>query len=138
MARAAAAAGFAVKVFVEKHQITPVRVVCVFPNLAMTRTRAFLVRQKDPSQTASQFPRHFLKRRHLSRAGRALDFERFAIKQVITLKRFHDQEIDREPNWAAPVRVAAEKITVSLARYVIDSVFFAAHTEDVRLVPMNA
>src|SRR5262249_38162498 len=44
MARAAAAAGFTVKVFVEKHQITPMRIVRVFPNVSMTRAGAILVR----------------------------------------------------------------------------------------------
>src|SRR5262249_13168875 len=137
MARAAAAAGFAVKVFVEKHQIAPVRVIRVFPNLAMTRTRAFLVREKDPSEPACQFPRYFLERRHVSGPRWALDLERFAIKQEIALERFDDQEIDRKLNRASSVRDATEKITVPLARNVIDSVFFAAHAEDVRLVSMN-
>ena len=114
------------------------RVVRVFPNLAMTWPRALLVRQKDPSQPASQFPRDFLERRHVSGPRWALDLERFAIKQVIPFERLDDQEIDREPNWASPIRVSAEKITVSLARNVIDSVFLAGHAEDVRLVLMNA
>src|SRR4029453_3415041 len=104
MAPAAAAAGFAVKVFVEKYQITPVRVVRVFPSVPMTRAGAILVRQKYASQSTPQLPRHFLERHHVSGTGRALNFERFTIKQVITFERFDDQEISREPNWTAPVR----------------------------------
>ena len=65
MARAAAAAGFAVKVFVEKHQITPVRVVRVFPKVPMTRAGAILVRQKDASQSTRQLTRDFLERHHV-------------------------------------------------------------------------
>src|SRR5438128_10050493 len=138
MAGAAAAAGFAVEIFVEKNEIAPVRIVRVFPNLAMTRARAILVRQKDAPQPACQLARYFLKCRHVSGTGRALHFERFAIKQVITFERFDDQKVDREPNRAAPVRVATEEITVSLARNVIDPVFFVAYAEDVRFVTMDA
>jgi hypothetical protein len=138
MARAAAAAGFSVEILVKKHEVAPMRIVHVFRDLAVARARPILVGQKDAPQPARQFPRYFLKRSHISGTRRALDFERLTVKEVITFERFDDQEIDREPNWAAPVRVAAEKITVSLARNVIDSVFFAAHVEDVRLVPMNA
>src|SRR5438876_6455646 len=98
MAGAAAAAGFAVEIFVEKNEIAPVRIVRVFPNLAMTRARALLVRQKDAPKPACQFTRYLLECRHVSGTGRALDFERFAIKQVITFERCDDQKVDREPN----------------------------------------
>ena len=138
MARAAAAAGFAVKVFVEKHQITPVRVVRVFPNVPMTRAGAILVRQKDASQSTRQLARDFLERHHVSGTGRALNFERFTIKQVITFERFDDQEIDREPNWTAPVRVAAEQLAVPFARNVIDPKLFVAGAKDIRLLAMDA
>src|SRR5947199_10440746 len=105
MARAASAAGFAVEIFVEKYQIAPMRVVCVFRNLPMTRAGAVFVRQEDASQSARQFTRYFLKRGHVSGTSRTLHFERFAVEQVIALKCFDDEEIDREPNWAAPVRI---------------------------------
>jgi hypothetical protein len=47
MACATAAAGFAVEVFMEKHEITPVRIGRIFRDLAMTWSRAVFVRQKD-------------------------------------------------------------------------------------------
>src|SRR5262249_42587454 len=137
MARATAAAGFAVKIFVEKHQITPVRVVRVFPNVPMTRADAILVRQKDASQSKRQLTRDFLERHHVSGAGRTLNFERFTIKQVVTFERLDDQEISREPNWTAPVRVTAKEIAIPFARNVIDPEFFVTRAEDIRLLAMD-
>src|SRR5262245_21799985 len=138
MARAAAAAGFTVKVFVEKHQITPMRVVRVFPNVPMTRAGAILVRQKDASQSTRQLTGDFLERHHVRGTGRAFDLERFAIKQVITFQRFDDQEVSREPNWTAPVRVAAKQVAIPFARNIIDLKLFVARSKDIRLLVMDA
>ena len=103
MTRTAAATGFAVEIFVKQHEIAPVRIICVPRHIAMTWARAFLVRQKDTSQPTGKFTRYFLERHHVSGPGRAFDFERVAIKEVITFERFDDQEIDREPDRPAPV-----------------------------------
>src|SRR6266571_1173022 len=103
MTGAATTAGFAVEIFVKQHEIAPVRIMCVPRHIAMTWARAFLVRQKDTSQPTGKFTRYFLERHHVSGPGRAFDFERVAIKEMITFKRFDDQEINREPDGTAPV-----------------------------------
>jgi hypothetical protein len=46
MACATAAASFAVEVFVEEDEVTPVRVVGIFISLAMARPCPILVREK--------------------------------------------------------------------------------------------
>ena len=89
-------------------------------------------------QPARKFTRDLLERHHVSRTGRAFDLERFAVKEVITLERFDDEKIDREPNRSAPVRVAAEKIAGSLTRDIVDAMFFVARAEDVGLLAMDA
>ena len=137
MTGAAATAGFAVEILVKQHEIAPVRIIRVPRHIAMTWACAILVRQKDTPQPAGKFARYFLKRHHVSGPGRAFDFERVAIKEVITFERFDDQEIDREPDRTAPVRVAAEKVAVPLTRNVIDPVFFVACAEDVRFFAVN-
>ena len=103
MTRAAAATGFAVEIFVKQYEITPIWVVRVLRGITMTWARAVLVRQKDASHATGKLMRNFLERHHVSRARRALNFERFAKKEVVTFQRFDDQEINWEPNWAAPV-----------------------------------
>src|SRR5439155_26454118 len=102
MACAAAAAGFAVEVFIEKNEIAPVRIGRVFRNVAMTRARAVFVRQKDARETSRQFLRHFFQGEHLSGADRAFRFETFTKEKIITLKRFDDEKVDRKPNWSVP------------------------------------
>ena len=138
MTRAAAAAGFAVEIFIEKNEITPVRIGRIFRDLAVTRTDAPFVRQKDARETPRKFLRDFFQGQHLSGTDWAFHFKTFTKEKVITLERFDDEEVDREPNRAAPVRIAAEKVTRSLARDIIDPIFFVAHTEDVRFVAMDA
>src|SRR5207247_3653177 len=118
MAGDARAAGFGMEIVVEKNEIAPVRIVRVFPNLAMTRARALLVRQKDAPKPACQFTRYLLERGHISGTRGAFHSERLAVKQVVTFKRFDDQKVDREPNRAAPVRVATEERTGCLTRNV--------------------
>src|SRR5207247_5945582 len=115
MTRAAAAAGFAVEIFIEKNEITPVRIGRIFRDLAVTRADTAFVRQKDARETPRKFLRNFLQGEHLSGTHRAFHFETFTKEKVITLERFDNEEVDREPNRAAPVRVATEKITRSLA-----------------------
>src|SRR5438477_12771868 len=103
MACAAATAGFTVEVFMEKHQIRPGRIGRVLGDLAMTWPRAVFVRQKDACQSARKLTCDLLERHHVSGAGWTLNFERFAVEEVITLERFDDEKIDREPNRSAPV-----------------------------------
>src|SRR5437762_7276618 len=138
MACAAATAGFTVEVFMEKHQIPPVRIGRVLGDLAMTWPRAVFVRQKDACQSARKLTCDLLERHHVSGAGWTLNFERFTIKQVVTFERFDEQEISREPNRTAPVRVAAKHVAVPFARNVIDPKLFVARAKDIRLLAMHA
>ena len=57
MAGADAAAGVAVEVFVEQHQVAPVRIVGVAAVVAVAGPPARFVGQKEPRQPAAQFVR---------------------------------------------------------------------------------
>src|SRR5438552_969341 len=103
----------------------------------MARPCPILVRQKDARKAARKFVSDLLQRQHISGTNRTFDLERFAIEQVITLERFDDEEVDWEPNRSAPVRVATEEVTRSLARNVIDTVFVIPDAENVRFVVMD-
>src|SRR5437667_3280674 len=109
----------------------------VLLDLAMARPRPFFVRQEDAGKPARKFVCHFCERQHVSGTGWTFNLERLAIEHVITLERFDNEEINRKPNRPAPVRVAAEKITRSFARNVIDPMFIVADTKDIRLLAMD-
>src|SRR5205814_1294344 len=104
---------------------------------AVTRAYTAFVRQEDARETPRKFLRNFFQGQHLPGADWAFHFETFTKEKVITLERFDDEEVDREPDRAAPIRVATEKITRSLARNIIDTVFLVADTKDVRVIVMG-
>ena len=68
-------------------------------------------------------------------AGWALDLEVVTQEIMELLKRFDDQEIDREPDGPSPVRVAAEEPGLRLRRLIIDSVFIPIQSQRVRADP---
>jgi hypothetical protein len=57
---------------------------------------------------------------------------------VESLERLDDQEVDREPDRPAPVRIAAEQPRRGFGRIVVHAEFLPVHVQDVRPVPMNA
>ena len=136
MARAEAAAGFAVEVFVKQNQVSPMRVGGVFLDLAMAGPRAVFVRQESAGQPAGDLLRGFLQVHHVPGAGGAFDLEAVAIEMVITLERFDDQVIDREPDRSAPIGVAAEEVARPFAWHIIDPMLFVAGVEDVGMIAM--
>ena len=117
MAGAEAGAGVAVEVLVERarDRASADRVwnsVVVAEDRPPARSRragrCAISRRESSSATSSQ-------RQHLARAGRALDLEVVAEIVVELLQRLDQQEVDREPDRAAPVRVAAEEAGRRLA-----------------------
>lgn len=103
MAGPKAAAGFAVKIFVEQNQVAPMGVSGVFFDLAVAGPGPILVRQKGARQSAGNLLGHLLQVHHVSGSGRAFDLEAVTIEMVITLECFDDQVIDREPDRATPI-----------------------------------
>ena len=138
MACAKTAAGFAVEVFVEQNEITPVRVGAVFVNFSVTRALASFIRQKDAREPARKLLRDFLECEHFSRTYWTLYFQLIAIEMVVAFERFDEQVIDRKPDRAAPVRVAAEKVAGAFAGHVIHAMFLVPRSEDVGFVAMDA
>ena len=58
--------------------------------------------------------------RSLPRAGRVLDLELVAEEAVVALEGADDEVVEREPQRAPPVRVAAEHVRRRLGRLVVD------------------
>ena len=69
-----------------------------------------------------------------SGSRRTFDREIVSVVRVELQQRADDQAVDRHPDRAAPVRVAAEHARVGLGRQVADVVSLIAHVEHERMV----
>lgn len=72
-----------------------------------------------------------------TRTRRALDLEIITVKKMVTFKGLKNQIIDRKPNRTSPIGITAEQIGVTLARYIVDTIFLALGAEDVRSGRVN-
>src|SRR5437660_11021610 len=111
-------AGIAVKVFKEQVQVAPVRIVPVVTLLAMPRPPAFFVRQEDGTQTPADLAGYLVQRHLAPGTGRAFDLKLVAVKVMIAFQGLDQKIIDREPDWPAPVGVAAKHAGVGFARHI--------------------
>ena len=109
MACAKTAAGFAVEVFVEQNQITPVGVGAVFFNTSMTRALAMFIRQEDAREPARKLVRNFLECKHFPRTYWTLYFQLIAVEMVVAFECFDDEVIDWEPDRAAQLELPPKR-----------------------------
>ena len=70
----------------------------------------------------------------LARAGRVLDLEVIAVEPVVALEGFDHQVVDRHPDRAAPVGVAAEHRRGRLGRLIVDRGLVALGVELVGMI----
>src|SRR5262245_9111089 len=109
MAGAASASGFSMEVFVEEHEVAPVRVSREAAVRPVAGAVSVLGAQEQPCKSSCQFFGDFGEVLHLAGTGRKLDAKIVAVKVVIAFESFYQEVVQREPNWPAPVRVAAEE-----------------------------
>src|SRR3712207_3950153 len=76
--------------------------------------------QENAGQAAGYFPGHLRNGQVLARTGGAFNLKIVAVVVVEALQRFDEQVIDREPDRAAPVGVAAEQAGIRFSRLVGD------------------
>ena len=111
---AEAAAGFGVEVFVEKER------VAVAP--AVAGSGAVGAGEEEGGEAVGQLVGDLGKVEASSRAGGKFGGESVAVVGVVFAEGFDEEEVDRHPDRAAPVGVAAEEAGVGLARGVVDAV----------------
>ena len=120
MACTDAGAIVAMKVFVEKKQVAPVRIRLKFLCTAVHCTASILVALIDSCHPVDNLLAHF-KQVHLhSRAGGALYLELIAVVVMKLLQRLDQQKVHRKPDGTAPVRVAAFQFVNRLGGLVTD------------------
>src|ERR1700756_5768973 len=98
----------AVEVLVKQNQVAPMGVRLELLQVAEYRPVALFVTKKDACHPLRQFPCHVPQRLHVSRSSRELDFEIVTQLVVEFLQGFDQKKIHREPDRAAPVRIASE------------------------------
>ena len=118
---AEAAAGFGVEVFVEKER------VAFAP--AVAGSGAVGAGEEEGGEAVGQLVGDLLKVEASSRAGGKFGGEIVGVVGVVFAEGFDEEEVDRHPDRAAPVGVAAEEAGVGLARGVVDAVGVAVDFE---------
>src|SRR6266436_3583262 len=72
-----------------------------------------------------------------TRTGRAFDFEIITIKEMVAFKSLKDQVINRKPDRTSPVGIAAKQIGITLAGYIVDTIFLTIRAKDVGVGRVN-
>src|SRR5262249_7074274 len=137
MACAHFSAGVALKVFVEQDQVAPVRVFLKLCGSSKNRPVTIAATKEGPGKAPGKLGGYFPQRHHISGAGRALDFEIVAQVMVKLLKRFDDQVVDREPDGASPVGIAAEQASARFGWLVPDAVVCAVQAQNIGTVAVG-
>src|SRR6516165_8674538 len=84
-------------------------------------TPRIVAAQEYPIEPPRDFRSDFGERQHISTAGGTLDLEIATVIVVELLQGFHQQEVHREPDRAAPVGIAAKESTLRFRWLVIDA-----------------
>src|SRR5262245_48392747 len=113
MAGAKPRAVVSVEIFEEQNQISPVFIALKLFDRAVDRSAPGSTAHEKMDQSPRQLLADIPQIHHFSRPCRVFDLEIVAVtivseELVILLQRFDDQEVDREPDRPAPVRVASE------------------------------
>src|ERR1700738_1717749 len=66
-----------------------------------------------------------------TRPARAFDLEIITVKKMVAFKGLKNQVVDWKPDRASPIGITAEQVGITLARYIIDTIFLAVGPEDV-------
>src|SRR5215470_16053156 len=103
MARAAAAAGVAVKVLVEQDEIAKVRILGIAPLVPVARAAPGGVGQEETRQPAAEIVGGVEQAHAPAKSGGQLDEQVVAVEVVVPLQRLDQEIIEGKPHRAAPV-----------------------------------
>ena len=92
----------------------------------VTRTPPGRIALKEAAESRPDFIRGLGERDLLARALGRLDGQAVSVEVVVPLQGLDDEEVEREPDRASPVRIAAEEGTGGLAGNVVDAVLLTS------------
>src|SRR5690349_10608724 len=128
----------AVEVFKVGQTVTPVRIVLQLLSFPVEWPPALIISEKEPSQSALKLQTNLPQVQTLAGAGWAFDQKFIPEKVMEFLERLDQEEVDREPNGASPVRVAAEEPALRLSRLIVDSILIPIEPQRVGMIAMVA
>src|SRR4030095_13740231 len=120
VARAQAGAGVAVKIFVEENQVLPMGIAVELLETPVRRALAVVVPKEDTDEPFRQVVGHLPQSLRVAGTGRFGHLELVTQKIVVLLQRLDQQKVEREPDRAAPVGVAAEHAAGRFGRLVVE------------------
>src|ERR1700683_187672 len=132
-----AAAGVAVEVFVKRNVLAKVWIRLQLGGLAQHGTISVGVFEKYARQPVRELRSHLFNGQIAAGARRALDAEVVAVIMMKLLQRFDDEEIERKPDGAAPIRIAAELPGVGFGRRIAHRQVGAVGFEYIGLLQMR-
>src|SRR3984893_1519766 len=94
-------------------------------------TSARAVGQKYSDQPSRKLMGHLAKIFQNARTGRAFDLKIVTVKKMVAFEGLKNQVVDWKPDRTSPIGITAEQIGITLARYIIDTIFLAVGPEDV-------
>src|SRR5437879_1968875 len=112
----------AVEILVEKQVVPPMRIRLKFFRSAENSSPAVRIPEKDVDQTMRKLGGHLPERHEAAGTGRTLHLKFLPDVMMKFLKGFDQKEVDRHPDGAAPIGVAAEKTGGGFRRLIGDFV----------------
>ena len=85
------------------------------------------IRRGDAPETGLQLARDFEGVHHLDRISWTFNLKLVAIKEIVSLQRFDQRWLNREPGSVTPIRIATKQSSVRLRWRVTDSIFLATN-----------
>lgn len=117
---AEAFAGVAVEVFVKKEETLPIGALCVGWAFSKTGAITVFIREEKGDEAVANVDGNFAQRQLFSRTRGVFEGEAVAVEIVVAFEGLNDEKIGREPDRAAPVRVATEHGSFGLAGLVVN------------------
>src|SRR5260370_39898561 len=134
MAGANPAPIIAMKIFVEKNEIAPVRIALKKLSASCYGTAAVRIAKKNVNEPPGNFRGYLPEVGFAAGMRGALHFEIFAVVVVEFLERFHEQIVDRKPDGPAPVRIAAEQARRGFGGLVVHAIRISVYVNLLRMV----
>src|ERR671925_1782990 len=134
VAGADAGTAVAVEVFIEKHEVAPMRITGEALDAAVDWATPVRVAQEDPREPARQLGGDLGERHHVARARRELDLQLAAVEMIEALQRLDDEEVHWKPDRSPPVGVPSEQPARRFRRLVVDTVRVPLDVQDVRML----
>src|SRR5258707_4886670 len=138
MAGAEAGAVVAMKIFIEKDEVAPVRIALKAVGAAGYWPAATRIAKKNMNEPPGNFRGYLPEIGFGAGMGGALHFEIFAVVVVIFLQRFDEEIVHRKPDGPAPIRIPSKEASRGFRRLVRHAIRISVYANFARIVLVKA